>query len=296
VLIELKTSCLKVTVDVENGARLVRLCAGDTDENWLFYEPERAIGYPVGHSVYDDVWVGGFEELFPNDAPVHFDGRALPDHGELWNARFDVVELSEAAVILRRECVTVPAAIEKRIMLSESGATLRMTYQLNNMSAERLWYLFKLHPAMRVERGDMILLPGGQVTPVSPGFGVLDDTRPLPWPVAVYKGQPLRLDLVREEESGFREFVYVSALHEGWCGIHRARTGERIRLRYDQAVFPYCWLFITYGGWRGYNVVVLEPCTNVPKDLAEARAMGSCAELAPGEVKSLHVAVEVESR
>jgi hypothetical protein len=54
-------------------------------------------------------------------------------------------------------------------------------------------------------------------------------------------------------------------------------------MEFDRAQLPYLWLFLSYGGWRDVYTAVLEPCTNVPKDLKEAVRRGQSAWLAPGE-------------
>jgi len=284
----------RIVVDPDRGGAITELTGGPSGDTWLFHDPSRGTAFPADHPVYDDVWRGGFEELFPNDAPGVFDGRALPDHGELWNAPCKVGRASGTELHLRRRCTTVPADFEKTIALDPSRCGLTIRYRLANRGDVPLWHLFKLHPAVRVEAGDRLLLPGGAVTPVEPGFGRLLGAGPFRWPVALDEaGAPLDLSLVRPPESRFREFVYVAEMPEGWCGIRRARTGETLTIRYPLAVFPYCWLFITYGGWRGYCTAVLEPCTNMPKDLTAARDRGTCAVLAPGEAREYVVRVEV---
>jgi hypothetical protein len=278
---------LELVVDASRGGSITDLTGGPSGDRWLFRDASRSRGFPPDHPVYDDVWCGGFEELFPNDAACRFDGLQLPDHGELWNRPFEVLSATGTEVHLRRRCECVPADIDKVISLEPDRAAATILYRLENRAGVPLWFLFKLHPAMRVEAGDRVLLPGGSVTPVEPGFGALADSEAQAWPTAA------DLSLVRPAQERFREFVYVSSLPEGWCGIRRARTGESLVLSYPLTVFPYCWLFITYGGWQDYNTVVLEPCTNVPKDLAQARQHGTCAVLGPGEVREFSVRLEI---
>jgi hypothetical protein len=54
-------------------------------------------------------------------------------------------------------------------------------------------------------------------------------------------------------------------------------------------VFPFCWLFITYVGFLSHRTVVLEPCSNMPKDLHKARKNGTSAVLLPREKKKFEV-------
>lgn len=290
----LENEALALTVDTARGGSITSLRGKASGDRWFLQEPTRREQWPPDHPIYDDVWSGGFEELFPNDAPGEFDGRALPDHGELWNHPFDIVDVSAAALRMRRDCTSVNAIVEKSIMLDTHGAVVTVSYRITNGDRSPLWHLFKLHAAMRVEAGDRLLLPGGTVTPVEPGFGALSKAGDYAWPVLTGDdGRPLDLSVVRASSDRFREFVYVSGLPAGSCGLRRARTGESLVIQYPLSVFPHCWLFITYGGWRDYNTVVLEPCTNRPKDLEAARSAGSCAVLAPGETREFSIRIDI---
>jgi hypothetical protein len=62
-------------------------------------------------------------------------------------------------------------------------------------------------------------------------------------------------------------------------------------MRFDAGSLPYVWLFLTYGGWRDLYTAVLEPCTNMPKDLAEAARLNQSARLDPGAEFATTVAV-----
>jgi hypothetical protein len=64
-----------------------------------------------------------------------------------------------------------------------------------------------------------------------------------------------------------------------------------LRLDFDTDVFPFLWMFLAYGGWQGCYTAVLEPCTNMPKDLTEAVRLGQSAWLAPGGIFRTQVTV-----
>jgi hypothetical protein len=295
-LIVLASNESRVEIDSTRGGCVRSVQTGRPPSEWIYFDAARRPATLPREVVYDDVWAGGFEELFPNDAPGLFDGNTLPDHGELWNAPFEVVSQEAKSVHLRYSCVTVPALVEKTLRLDDSAARVILRYRIDNIGKTHLRYLFKLHAAMRVEAGDRILLPGGTVTAVDPSFSrILAGAEAYRWPiVGGLAGSPSDLSIVRSRKSSLQEFVYVSDLPAGWCGILRARTGERLRFQYPLEVFPYCWLFITYGGWRGHYTVVLEPCTNMPKGLSAACAAGCCATLEAGESREFDVRLSVE--
>lgn len=272
------------------GARMRHLSSA-AGENWL-WEPEPRPQEPAFGAGYEDHWRGGFEELFPNDAPTIFDERRLVDHGELWCSPWEVAEMASARARFKLDCRTVPARVEKTISLAEDGSRVTIAYSLRNTGDQRLYHLFKLHPAIRVEAGDRLLLPGGEAVPVDPAFSRIA-SGPFRWPIAAGSdGRPFDLSRLPGPESRLLEFVYVKDMPEGWCGVRR-RTGETLRLEYPLSVFPSCWLFMTFGGWRGHHTVVLEPCTNMPKDLEEARRHGTCAVLESGEEKRFSVSITI---
>jgi len=88
-----------------------------------------------------------------------------------------------------------------------------------------------------------------------------------------------------------REFVYVTELPESWCGVDDLSMGASIRMRFDNRRMPFLWLFLSYGGWSDCYTAVLEPCTNMPKDLAHAVRAGLSARLEPGAPFETSVAV-----
>lgn len=246
---------------------------------WVWRNPTVALAVPPAGASYDDCWAGGWEELFPNDAAGRFDGRDLPDHGEWWSRAWtaDVLEDTpqRAAVRLRLETRSVPASCEKIVSLDAGAKTLRARYRIENRGSAPLRFMLKQHFAAAVRPGDRLELPGGTVRAVDPSFStLLREPTPYPWrPDA----PPATLPAAGRD----REFVYVTDLPEGWAGVRRA-DGAALRLSFDLKVFPHCWFFMDFGGWRGLYTVVIEPCTNWPKDLAAAAAAGRCASLPPG--------------
>jgi hypothetical protein len=289
-LISLSSESAQLLVAPELGGRVVEAVDLKAGRQWLWRNYQTPFGPVEPGSSYDDVWQGGIEELFPNDAVTSLDdGSAYPDHGELWSVAWDVIEGSGSSIRLG---VTGPVTgVEVTKTISVDGPSAQIVYELSHPGESRVDHLFKLHAAVGIHEDCSIELPGGTVEKVDPGFGtIIERMGPLEWP-----GTELQqLDGCRPPASGDYEFVYVFDLPAGWCGLIDKRRGARLRFNYPQEVFPYCWLFITYGGWRGHNVVVLEPCTNYPKDLRVAIANGTSATLAPGESRRFEIEMIME--
>jgi hypothetical protein len=62
---------------------------------------------------------------------------------------------------------------------------------------------------------------------------------------------------------------------------------------FDDSVFPVVWLWLVYGGWRGYQHAIMEPWTGYPSPLAEAVAAGRARTLEPGDTLETELAAVV---
>lgn len=269
------------------GGRVWELTDRIRDRQWIWHREHVPLAAPTPGASYDDVWAGGWEELFPNDAPGWFEGRMLPDHGEWWTTPWSVTETSDGAEsLLRLEAETVVRRTKsvKEFRLGASANTLEVVYRVENLEEEDFHYLFKQHLPVAVTPSCELALPGGLVTAVDHSFGtMLSGAGPYAWPLAKgLDGAPADLRRVRPQSEQAREFVYVSELPAGWCGVDDGERGAAMRMRFDVKQMPYVWLFLTYGGWRECYTAVLEPCTNMPKDLAAAARCGQSARLAAG--------------
>lgn len=196
----------------------------------------------------------------------------------------EIEEASEAraAVRLRLEGGALKTRCEKLIELGADSGQITIRYRIENLEPEPIYFLFKQHLAVAVTPSHRVELPGGMMTPVDLGFSTrLGASGPFSWPQGLDKaGRPVDLSLLPPAKENHREFIYVESLPQGWCGVRDEASGRALRLDFSNEAFPYTWLFATYGGWRDLYTVVLEPCTNMPKDLNEAFRRGRCAELA----------------
>jgi hypothetical protein len=296
----LENPFLRAVVIPALGGRVWELEDRVRGRHWIWHREDVPLQACEPGASYDDVWAGGWEELFPNDAAGPFEGRALPDHGEWWTLAWTVALSSggnEARLRLTAESTIVRAALVKEFVLPADRASLAVEYGITSREAEPFHFLFKQHLPVSLTTGCRLRLPGGRVDAVDPSFGtVLPGAGPYAWPLAREGGAAaVDLQIVPARETAAREFVYVRDLPDGWCGVDDLDAAASIRMHYDRPDFPFVWLFLSYGGWRNVYTAVLEPCTNVPKDLAEAVRLGQAARLAPGATFRTRVAVTLGS-
>ena|SRR2546427_9168368 len=94
-VLTLENVLLRVDVIPELGGKIYNFIYKPFDRNFLWHNPRIELRkVPLGAN-YNDNYAGGWDELFPNDAAVEFQGESLPDHGELWCQTWDY-EVSQA--------------------------------------------------------------------------------------------------------------------------------------------------------------------------------------------------------
>ncbi len=289
----LESRSLRVVVLPEAGGRIWQITYKPLEADLLWNNPTVPPALQPLHTGYDDVWSGGWDELFPNDEAATVEGKALPDHGELWTGEWQAEPgPDEGSVGVRLRFVTPISnfLVEKTLLLRPESASLEVRYRFTNQGAGTFPFLWKLHPAFSVSAEHRIDFPPMAVMPELEFPGTLEGAPPIfPWPYAPLNDMVLDLRQVPDVSSRATHFFYGTGFVSGWCGVTNRASGLASALRFDPEVFSSCWLFATYGGWRDLNVVVLEPATGYPYKIQSMIDSGRARRLAPG--KSLETTV-----
>src|ERR1035437_3801410 len=289
----LESRYLRVVVLPEAGGRIWQITYKPLEADLLWNNPSVPPALQPLHAGYDDVWSGGWGELFPNDEAATVEGNALPDHGELWTGEWSAEPgPDEGSEEVHLHFVTPIShfLVEKTLLLRPECASLEIRYRFTNQGAGTFPFLWKLHPAFAVSSQHRIDFPPMAVIVEQEYPGTLEGAPPIfPWPYAPLNDTVLDLRQVPDVSSRAMHFFYGTGFAAGWCGITNRANGLASALRFDPEVFSSCWLFATYGGWRDLNVVVLEPATGYPYKIQSMRSEERARRLAPG--KSLETTV-----
>lgn len=221
---------LRVVVLPELGGRIWSIVYKPRDRELLWQNPRVPPQKVPSGAVFDDVWCGGWEEMFPNAAPGSLQGETYSDHGEVWPLTWES-EVRNTGGSLRLALQTSTpiraASMEKRLTLREDAPCLEIVYTLRNHSAREMPYIFALHPAFAVTPACRLDLPAMQMD-LEPSFpGTLTETKPrFEWPYATRRGEKVDLRTVYPATSGEIFFLYGHNFKEGWSAI--TDTDERL--------------------------------------------------------------------
>lgn len=276
------------------GARVVSLVDKRADLELLWRNgrvPLRAV--PTG-AVYDDHFTGGWDELFPNDEPEELAGEQMPDHGELWTLPWSASTRTpaggggEAVLELAVSTPVSACRVERRLVLGH-GPVLRSEYRVTNEGRRALPFLWKSHVAVALHPDTTVDMAAREV--LVDAFGrprVRPPGGAFAWPVARVDGRDH--DFRRRPgtgRDGVAELLIATGLDRGACAVDHPAAGSGLRLGWDAADLPSCWLFASHGGgWRGHDVLVLEPCTGHPLSVADGVAAGTHQVLEAGATRT----------
>jgi hypothetical protein len=144
-------------------------------------------------------------------------------------------------------------------------------------------YLWGTHPAYAVEPGCIIHIPArsgivGQAN--DPLFG--EPGQRYSWPMLPTEGAAIDMS-VMQPAGRYSTGHYATDLAAGWYAIEYPQRGIGLLFEFPLDLCPYLWLWLSYGGWRGYYLAVVEPWTSHPVTLSDAVAARTQRILAPGE-------------
>ncbi len=277
----------------ELGGKLWSLVDKRTDREVLWHNPRMDPRPAAYGATYDDWFCGGWDELFPNDAPTTHAGELYPDHGEWWALPFTwrvSRDDTSCTLHLTRNGVVTNTSVVKDVTLRADTTMLEFQYSLTNHSYKPLDYLWKLHPAMAVNASSRIDLPAHNVI-VDAGFRdrLGAEVSSFAWPYAQTAHGVVDMRQVPAVESRSCDFYYAVDIPQGWCALTDTATHSGAGLVFEPNVFKSVWVFGAYGGWRDLYVTILEPCTGYPYRLEDAVAQGTASRIDAGKTLNTRI-------
>jgi len=243
---------VEVAVVPELGAKIISLKNLRTGREWLWHPTGGPTLFHNGPG--DDFFrspLVGVDECLPTIEPCVWRGRKIPDHGEVWSSAWDVDEdaWQKGALKTSVRLEISPFDFERTIELEESE--IRFNYQLSNRNSSSEYFLWAMHPLLRLQESDQLVLPQSTRTLLN------GET----WVDAIDSDAP----------SGKCAKLVAGPLSEGAVGIHNQKTGDRLEFSWDPAENNALGLWLTRGGWHGHYHFAIEP-TNSGADALTAAA------------------------
>ena len=299
----LENDLLRIIVFPELGAKIYSLIYKPLQEDILWHNPAIKPAIVSPSSPFDDVWCGGWDEIFPNDAPCIVDGKHYPDMGEVWSIPWahSLIRNREhppSATLqtsVRNEAT--PCKLTRFLTLRDGESSVHVRYLLENFGDKPLRFLWKLHPAFDINETCTIEIPASTGI-IDPRYRHLysDHRAMYKWPYATNsEGREIDVSRVPPSTEQTCSLHYVTDLKDGVAKFNNPKRNLSVTIRFPKEIFDNVWLFLAYGGYRSLYTAVIEPSTSYPYDLGEAIREGHCSRLDPGQKLDCHIEVELRT-
>jgi hypothetical protein len=274
----LENDVLRVIILPELGGKIFSFFHKGLQKEFLWTDPHQPVQILQPGSDYDSQFIGGIDELLPNDIPETIDGIDCPDHGELWTTQLRSTRLAADMLHLEGTLSVSGLHYEKTIRLAQDEAKLIMDYRITNRANETRHFLWKPHAALRIQAGDRVCTDARMARVVDPAYSRFpEQSADFQWPMI----EATDVSVI-PPQNGTMDFFYLFETVTGDMRLE-CLDGSSFIIQYDQQVFPFQWLFASYGGFLGHYTAILEPCTNMPIAVNDAITQNRSAILDSGE-------------
>jgi hypothetical protein len=284
-IVRLESDWLRVDVAPAIGGRVISLVEKASGYDFLWRNQNLHLQTLPAGSEYDPNFYGGIDELLPNDIPEHINGVDCPDHGELWTTPL-IWRQEGNRLVLEGRLARCGLSYQREMSLRPDTSCIDFKYRISNNARERRDFLWKLHAALLVQPGDLIECPARKAQVVDLAWSRYKTLAPFEWPNL--EGSPVN---VVPAADGTMDFFYLFDLSGGEIAWRRPTQGLKFAYTFDSKVFPYAWIFASYGGFNGHYTVILEPCTTMPISVNDAALKQQCSRLAPGQTLETSVTI-----
>jgi hypothetical protein len=270
----LKTAALEVVVVPELGAKVVSLKNLRTGREWM-YHPSHSpkLFRNQSNDDFSNSPLIGWDECLPTIAACAWRGRCLPDHGEVWNAAWQLDETAWKQGIIKTSVRLPISPFQFTRTLEIRNDTLCANYQLLNLSGDPQEFLWAMHPLLALQKGDRLVLP--------------DEIRQRLGRQSWLES----LDFEGELPSYVKAFA--GPLQEGHAEIFNPVSGDSLIFRWDAVDCNTLGIWLTRGGWNGHHHMALEPANGTSDSLAAAAGeCNNCGLLVPFGEKEWRVQIQ----
>ncbi len=289
---------LQVVVLPEVGARIQSIVHKPSDTPLLWQHPrilpQRA---PYG-TAYDNTFSGGWDELLPTAEACEFRGEAIPDHGELWSLAWmdRQVATTDGSVCLYTGVSTpiLPVRFERWLRLEPDAPVLHADYRVTNLGRQPLPLIWGVHPLFHITPDHRLDLPPGRMLVAAAsaaGLGSVGQT--YDWPLLPTADGTRDMRRLPPPESALSGGHYAIEPSENWFALTDTRRQVGIAMIYPRDVFRALWIWQSYGGWRDFYHLAVEPWVGYPVRFDQAVEAGRQRTIEAGGSVSYRLSVIV---
>jgi hypothetical protein len=276
-ILTIKNDHLELSIAPVLGGKIISLFNRQLQKEFLWTNKNLSLKINTPGADYDSNFLGGIDELIPNDIPETIDGISYPDHGELWTSALDH-EIDNNKIQVYGKLELSGLYYSRTVHLDPGSPIVILDYKIRNESNSQRHFLWKLHAALNIEAGDKLVTKAKQAQVVDPQYSRFKDTAAFGWPFI----EGVDASIIPLKTNSM-DFFYLYDIPDAAMQLLSRDDQSLFSYSYDQKIFPYQWYFASFGGFLDHYTAILEPCSSMPIGVNEAKEKKQCTILEPGE-------------
>ena len=283
----LENEWLYASILPEPGAKLFDLIWKPSGRAFLWHNPRiKPQTFPI-EANFDNYWCGGWDDGFPTCDGCEHQGENYPNLGELRSLRWQVdaagTRNGDAVARLNAFGPISPVRAEKTVTLAASTPVITIDYRIEHVGTLPMDFIWGTHPALAAGPDTVLRIPARTgIVGLSSEMEFGQPGQRYAWPLLETPSGPTDMSRVRGMDAKLFCGHCATDLEAGWYAIEHQETGEGFLLQFSKDDLPFLWMWLVYGGWRGYHHVIVEPWTSYPVQLSEAVRQKTSRRLEPG--------------
>lgn len=285
-LLGLENNDLSVTLAPALGGKILSVFNKPLRKEFLWTNKNLTITRHETGADYDSNFLGAIDELLPNDLAETIDSIAYPDHGELWTTPLQY-EITGEKIRLHGKMKLSGLYYSKTVSLLPDAPIIQLDYSIKNETNQTRHFLWKLHAALKIEAGDRLISSAKHAQVVDPEYSRFKkELTGFNWPSIENTDASIVPEL-----NNTMDFFYLYDTSRAAMQMASANGEYLFSYDYDKKIFPYQWYFASYGAFLDHYTAILEPCTNMPMSVNEAKEKKQSAVLQAGETLETSVRI-----
>lgn len=201
----------------------------------------------------------------------------LPDHGDTWSLKWDIVENSYNKAVGTVKLPSLPLQFTKSIELKENG--LNIDYKVENISNEKVYYLWAFHGLLNYDEYTELEFEENLVNYIN----VQNDEV---WDFDIFK-------LKNFKENHTFKYYFTDEIKEGFAIVNHTKEKSKFKMSFDPKKLPYMGVWLTTGGFKNEKNVAIEPCNGYYDSLEKAYENGKVEFLESNSENNWNITIDI---
>lgn len=261
------------------GSKLASLVIkSDAGEHELLFQSDlETLNVPTYGATFSDFESSGYDECFPTIDACEFEGKEMPDHGEVWALPWQWQNHADGSLTFCVYSHKFQYTLSKTVSITHHGIVSQYHVSLSP-DASPLPFIWTPHALFNASIHTKIFVPErmNSIYNVCDGYGRLGKYGDISsYPIPVDKPALDLRYLEPKLANNCEKYYFTQALKNndvfGFSDDH-----ARISMHVDHDIVPHLAIWKNQGTYKGHYNFALEPCTGIYDNTSSAYKNGTC--------------------